>query len=62
LVSADRITEKLLANADRCQDRSTAYRDAIDLGMLGLHRGPFLDAALAKAELAYGDGVMVKLR
>ena len=62
LVIADRITEKMLANADRCQDRSTAYRDAIDLGMLALHRGPFPDTALAKAELAYGDDVIAKLR
>jgi hypothetical protein len=62
LVIADRITEKMLANADRCQDRSTAYRDAIDLGMLALRRGPFPDAAWAKAELAYGDDVAGKLR
>jgi hypothetical protein len=61
LVHADRIAEKLLANADRCQDRSTAYRDAIDLGMLALHRGPFPDAALTKAELAYGEDVVRKL-
>jgi hypothetical protein len=52
----------MLANADRCQDRSTAYRDAIDLGMLALRRGPFPHAALAKAELAYGDDVLGKLR
>jgi hypothetical protein len=62
LVIADRIAEKMLANADRCQDRSTAYRDAIDLGMLALRRGPFPHAALAKAELAYGDDVLGKLR
>jgi hypothetical protein len=62
LVIADRIAEKMLANADRCQDRSTAYRDAIDLGMLALRRGPFPDAAWAKAELAYGDDVGSKFR
>ncbi|UWM82661.1 nucleotidyl transferase AbiEii/AbiGii toxin family protein [Rhizobium sp. SRDI969] len=28
----DMFAEKLLANADRCQDRAVAYRDAIDLG------------------------------
>lgn len=61
LVIADRITEKMLANADRCQDRSTSYRDAIDLGMLAHHRGPFPDAALAKAERAYGEDVVRKL-
>jgi hypothetical protein len=61
LVLADRITEKLLANADRGQDRSTAYRDAIDLGMLALHRGPFPDTAMTKAEHAYGDDVVRKL-
>ncbi len=61
LALADRIAEKLLANADRCQDSSTAYRDAIDLGMLALCRGPFPNAALAKAELAYGEDVVRKL-
>jgi Nucleotidyl transferase AbiEii toxin, Type IV TA system len=61
LLAADRIAEKLLANADRCQDRSTAYRDAADLGMLALHRGPFPEASLSKAERAYGDDVGRKL-
>ncbi|MDR3532458.1 MAG: hypothetical protein P4L90_18135 [Rhodopila sp.] len=51
----------MLANADRAHDRSTAYRDAIDLGMLALHRGPFPDAALLKAEQAYGNDVERKL-
>lgn len=61
LVIADRITEKLLGNADLGQDRATAYRDATDPGMLALHRGPFPDAALVKAEHAYGADVVVKL-
>jgi hypothetical protein len=61
LTLADRIAEKLLANADRCQDRSTAYRDAADLGMLALHRGPFSEISLSKAERAYGDDVGRKL-
>ena len=61
LVPADRISEKLLANADRCQDRSTAYRDAADLGMLALRRGPFPEIALLKAEHAYGDDLGRKL-
>jgi hypothetical protein len=61
LMPADRIAEKLLANADRCQDRSTAYRDAADLGMLALYRGPFPESALLKAEHAYGDEVGRKI-
>jgi len=61
LILADRIAEKMLDNADRCQDRATAYRDAIDLGMLALYRGPFPAAALVKAEHAYGDDVGRKL-
>jgi hypothetical protein len=61
LCPADRITEKMLANADRCQDRSTAYRDAIDLSMLALYRGPFPDVSLLKAMRAYGDEVGHKL-
>ncbi|HEX3573110.1 MAG TPA: nucleotidyl transferase AbiEii/AbiGii toxin family protein [Rhodopila sp.] len=61
LRSQDRIAETLLANADRCQDQSTAYRDAIDLGMLALRRGPFPEASRLKAEHAYGDDVGRKL-
>jgi hypothetical protein len=61
LVHADRIAEKLLANADRCEDRSTACRDAVDLGMLALRGGPFPDAAFTKAEEAYGDDIGQKL-
>ena len=61
LVEADRIAEKMLANADRCQDRSTACRDAVDLGMLALYRGPFPEASLEKAEHAYGDEVVQKI-
>jgi hypothetical protein len=57
LAHADRIAEKLLANADRCRVERSAYRDAIDLGMQALHRGPFPEIALAKAERAYGDDV-----
>jgi hypothetical protein len=61
LSEADRITEKFLANSDRCQDRATSYRDAIDLGMLAHYRGHFPPSALAKAELAYGADIMRKL-
>jgi hypothetical protein len=57
----DRIAEKLLANADRCQDASTQFRDAADLGMLAWRRGPFPDAAFAKAEAAYGEDIAGKL-
>jgi Nucleotidyl transferase AbiEii toxin, Type IV TA system len=57
----DRLAEKMLANADRCQDRATACRDAVDLGMLALYRGPFPEEALAKAERAYGDDLDQKL-
>jgi hypothetical protein len=61
LSNRDRITEKMLANADRCQDRATSYRDAVDLGMLAHRMGPFPDDALAKAERAYGDDILNKL-
>jgi hypothetical protein len=61
LTLADGITEELLSNADRCQDQSTAYRDAIDLGMLALYRGPFSAASLLKDERTYGDDVGRKL-
>ena len=61
LQNADRIAEKLLANADRCQDSATASRDAIDLGMLALHRGPFPESAWSSAEHAYGEDVALKL-
>lgn len=58
---SDRVTEKMLANADRCQDRATSYRDAIDLGMLTWRLGPFPASAVAKAEHAYGEDVRRKL-
>ncbi|TGV76791.1 hypothetical protein EN788_68290, partial [Mesorhizobium sp. M2D.F.Ca.ET.145.01.1.1] len=32
LTPSDMFAEKLLANADRCQERAVGYRDAIDLG------------------------------
>jgi hypothetical protein len=46
---------KLLANADRWADRSTACRDAIDLGMLIHHHNEILPEALGKAIKAYGE-------
>jgi len=61
LSRSDQCAEKLLANADRCLDRSVAYRDAIDLGYLALaDGGRFSEAAIAKAEAAYGDDIRRK--
>lgn len=57
LVVRDMFAEKLLANADRCMDRSTACRDAIDLGMLVAAYGPLPEDALAKAAAAYGEDI-----
>jgi hypothetical protein len=48
----DRITEKLLANADRWNDDSVEARDLIDLALLRLAH-EFPEAAIAKAETAY---------
>ena len=61
LSAVDRIAEKLLANADRAQDRATAYRDAVDLGMMALRLGAFPTEALIKAEAAYGADIAAKL-
>ena len=61
LVSADMFAEKLLANADRCQDRATAYRDAIDLGMLIGAYGEIPIEALGKAQTAYGPDIHHKV-
>ncbi len=49
--------EKLLANADRCQDRAVSYRDAIDLGRLVLAYGSIPPRAVEAAEEAYGKDV-----
>ncbi len=53
----DMFAEKLLANADRWADRSTASRDAIDLAMMVHHWGPIPEEAWAKARQAYGASV-----
>lgn len=58
---SDMVTEKLLANADRCYDRAVAYRDAIDLGHLVRQHGRFPLGAVEKAEAAYGDDIGRKL-
>ena len=47
--------EKLLANADRCKDKSVAYRDAIDIGFLVLQNGEIPQEAVRTAEAAYGS-------
>ncbi len=61
LLADDQVAEKLLANADRCFDRSVAYRDALDLGVLAaVHGGVFPAQAVAKAERAYGADVRSK--
>ncbi|BCH28404.1 hypothetical protein MesoLjLc_03340 [Mesorhizobium sp. L-8-10] len=57
LLVRDMFSEKLLSNSDRCMDRSTAYRDAIDLGRLVEAYGPIPEDALAKAVTAYGEDI-----
>lgn len=54
--------EKLLANADRCQDPSVGYRDAIDLSMLLDAEGHLPEGAYALASAAYGEDIDRKLR
>jgi hypothetical protein len=61
LDDSHQIAEKLLANADRCRDRATAFRDAADLGMLAALRGPFPADAVVVAERAYGDDIARQL-
>ncbi|RAZ93165.1 hypothetical protein DPM33_04210 [Mesorhizobium hawassense] len=61
LVPADMFAEKLLANADRCQDRAVAYRDALDLGMLVKAYGNIPTEALDKAQTAYGPDIERKV-
>lgn len=61
LCLSDMVTEKLLANADRCYDRAVAYRDAIDLGHLIRQHGGFPSGAVEKAETAYGDDIARKM-
>jgi hypothetical protein len=57
LCPSDQVAEKLLANADRCRDRAVSFRDAIDIGMMAKHRGPFQEEAWQKAVKAYGDEI-----
>lgn len=57
LVDRDMFAEKLLANADGCQDRVVAYRDAIDLGMMVDAFGGIPSAAVDKSQAAYGADI-----
>jgi hypothetical protein len=57
----DQFAEKLLANADRGLDASTAHRDAIDLGILCGAHGGLPEPAVGKAERAYGVDIRRKL-
>lgn len=52
-----RYAEKLLTNADRGLDTSTLHRDLIDLCVMVRRWGPIPDAAMAKAESAYGSTI-----
>lgn len=53
----DLFAEKLLANADRSNDRATWSRDAIDLGMMISAWGPVPAQAWQKARTAYGSTI-----
>ncbi len=60
LTVVDMAASKLLANSDRGQDDGVFCRDVIDLAMMNLPARP-LRLAVAKAELAYGNAVLVDL-
>ncbi|AZO31319.1 MULTISPECIES: nucleotidyl transferase AbiEii/AbiGii toxin family protein [Mesorhizobium] len=60
LILADMFAEKLLANADRSQDRAVAYRDALDIGMLTQAGGEIPFAAVEKTEAVYGRDIRNK--
>ena len=60
LSETDMAASKLLANADRWAYSSVHYRDVIDLAMLQVSKSNF-DAAVHKAERAYGSGVIRSL-
>jgi hypothetical protein len=57
LLPESMFAEKLLANADRCQDRAVAYRDAFDLGRLVETYEAIPEAAVNAAEGAYGKDI-----
>lgn len=60
LTPVDMAAGKLLANADRWADGAVFSRDLIDLAMMAPPPAT-LQAALAKAQLAYGDSVRADL-
>ena len=57
LARDDMYAEKLLANADRYNDGSTANRDIIDLAMMIAHWGGIPATAWGKCRRAYGPSV-----
>lgn len=57
LSRVDMYAEKLLANADRWNDKSSGNRDALDLAMMLEHWGPVPAEAWQKAEAVYGSSV-----
>jgi hypothetical protein len=57
LSRTDMYAEKLLANADRYNDKAVASRDIIDLAMMIGHWGRIPSDAWAKARQAYGASV-----
>ncbi|WP_226034351.1 nucleotidyl transferase AbiEii/AbiGii toxin family protein [Aquitalea palustris] len=57
LSRVDMYAEKLLANADRWNDKSSGNRDALDLAMMLEHWGPVPAKAWQKAEAVYGSSV-----
>jgi hypothetical protein len=61
LTIESQFSEKLLANADRCLDKSVAYRDAIDLGYLVKGCGSIPASSIEVAERAYGKDVLKAL-
>lgn len=60
LTALDLLASKLLANSDRWRDDSVLSRDLIDMAMM-VPAKPLLQAALAKAEMAYGSSIRTDL-
>ncbi|MBU1336922.1 MAG: nucleotidyl transferase AbiEii/AbiGii toxin family protein [Alphaproteobacteria bacterium] len=58
LTVESQFAEKLLANADRCLDKSVAYRDAIDLGYLVHASGSIPAKSIEVSENAYGGDIL----
>jgi hypothetical protein len=56
----DMVTSKLLANADRWYDDGAFNRDLVDLAMMQPTKR-LLDAAVSKAQEAYGDAILDEL-